>query len=453
MRFTLILCLCSLFAGTAVAQEWETLFDGKSVEHWRGYKKKTFPEKGWVVEDGCLKVQRRGGGGDIVTRKQYADFELTFDWKVAAGANSGVMYRVTEDEHSPWRTGPEYQILDDAKHRDGRNPKTSAAALYAIYPARGGKVKPVGQFNSARIVLKGSKLEHWLNGKKVVTCDLASAEYAKLRDASKFKKMPNFGRRPRGHIALQDHGDDVWFKNIRIRDLSRPKDEGKDDRECSVLFVGNSYTYFNEMPNMLRGLSKKMSPAWNVKAAVCVGGGFSLERHVNERALPHIERNPWDWVVLQEQSTRPLEDPDAMQRAATVLHRAIKARSARTLFFVTWARKDKPKMTDALSAAYRRVAAKLGAPVAEVGKAFARVGRERPGIELYDADGSHPSPAGSYLAACVFLSVVTGETIAGLPGRVARDDKVLVDLDEATASYLQSVASTVAASRAVVPPK
>jgi hypothetical protein len=212
-----------LFLVAAEQPRWEILFDGTSTAAWRSFKGTDFPTKGWVVENGTLHVQSKGGGGDIVTREQYRDFEMTFEWKVAPGANSGVMYRVSEAKAASYETGPEYQVLDDAKHGDGRNPKTSASALYALIAANESKqTKPVGEWNEGRIVVQGTRIEHWLNGKKVVACDLASPEVTTLIAQSKFNQWPGFAKEPAGHICLQEHGDDVWYRNIRIRKLATP---------------------------------------------------------------------------------------------------------------------------------------------------------------------------------------------------------------------------------------
>lgn len=202
---------------------WRTLFDGTTSAGWRGFKKEAFPDKGWAIEDGCLRVTKGGGGGDVVTEGQYGDFELRFEWKVAEGANSGVMYRVTEDEATPWRTGPEYQILDDERHADGKDPKTSAGSMYAVYAPEGKVLKPVGEFNEARIVCAGGKVRHWLNGVRVVSTDLDGDEFKARVAASKFAAMKAYGTRRKGHIAFQDHGDDVWFRNIRVREIDVSK--------------------------------------------------------------------------------------------------------------------------------------------------------------------------------------------------------------------------------------
>jgi hypothetical protein len=199
---------------------WEILFDGKDTAKWRAFRGEGFPEKGWKVEAGALRHLAGQGGGDLVTRDSFGDFELRFDWKVSPGANSGVIYRVTEDHGATYETGPEYQVLDDDKHGDGKNPKTSASALYALIAANSEKVvNPVGQWNKGRIVIQGGRVEHWLNKKKVVEYQWGGPETVKLIAASKFKDMPGFAKNAAGRIALQDHGDDVWFRNIKIRKL------------------------------------------------------------------------------------------------------------------------------------------------------------------------------------------------------------------------------------------
>ncbi|MBU0639387.1 MAG: DUF1080 domain-containing protein [Planctomycetes bacterium] len=205
------------------AAGWKLLFDGKTIDGWRGYRNAGFPEQGWVVDDGCLKVIAKGGGGDIITQGQYGDFELYLEWRVAEKANSGIMYRVTEKHGTSWQTGPEYQIFDDAGHGAAPTDAHSAGAMYDLYAPSGKKaVVPAGQFNRTRIRIKDNLLTHWLNGVKVVECRLDSADWKERVAKSKFAQYEGFGVQPRGHIALQDHGDDVWFRNIRIRDLSAP---------------------------------------------------------------------------------------------------------------------------------------------------------------------------------------------------------------------------------------
>jgi hypothetical protein len=205
------------------AAGWTPLFDGGSTLAWRGYQQRRFPAQGWVIEDGCLKVVAGGGGGDIITLDKYQNFELALEFRVSRGANSGIMFRVGEAYPAPWHTGPEFQILDDAGTGIEPTSAHSVGALYALYePAAGKESRPAGRFNDARIRLRDGRLEHWLNGVKVVDCDLASDDFRRRVAASKFKAYEAFGTVLDGHIALQDHGNDVWFRNIRIRDLDAP---------------------------------------------------------------------------------------------------------------------------------------------------------------------------------------------------------------------------------------
>jgi hypothetical protein len=220
-RFFAALLLTTLIQTVPTsAADWDVLFDGKSTAKFRGFKKTEFPTKGWSVENETLRVHAAGGGGDLVTRDTYTDFELRFDWKVSPGANSGVMYRVSEAEAAPYETGPEYQVTDDLKHPDGKNPKTSASALYALIPCNSAKeLKPVGKWNQARIIVKGNHVEHWLNKAKVVEYELNSPEITKLIAESKFKSWSGFAKQASGHICFQDHGDDVWYRKIKVRKL------------------------------------------------------------------------------------------------------------------------------------------------------------------------------------------------------------------------------------------
>ncbi len=195
---------------------WKLLFDGMTTKHWRGFKKDTMPD-GWVVEDGTL--FRKDGGGDIVTVEQFDDFELVLDWKVAPGGNSGIFFNVSEDGNAVYETGPEMQILDNERHPDGENPATSAGSNYALHAPPFDASYPPGVFNTARIRVKGNHVTQWLNGEKQCEYDLGSDAWKALVANSKFASMPRYGRETKGHIALQDHGDHVWFRNIKIRKL------------------------------------------------------------------------------------------------------------------------------------------------------------------------------------------------------------------------------------------
>ena len=196
---------------------WKSLFDGKSTTGWRNYRKET-AGPGWTVVNGVL-TRSGEGAGDIITTDRYANFELALDWRVAEGGNSGIFYRVTEDNTYIWQSAPEMQVLDDAKHADGKSPLTSAGSNFALYPAPRGVVRPAGEWNSARLVVNGNHVEHWLNGQKLLEYELGSAEWADRVAKSKFSTMPNYGKAAEGHIGLQDHGDLVEFRNIRIRVL------------------------------------------------------------------------------------------------------------------------------------------------------------------------------------------------------------------------------------------
>lgn len=198
------------------AQGWRLLFDGRSTTGWRGYKRSDMPS-GWTVVDSAL--TRTGDGGDIVSIDQFGNFELAIDWKVAPAANSGIMYRVAEGPDEAYMSGPEMQVLDDERHPDGQSRLTSAGAAYGLYPAPAGVVRPAGEWNGARLVVNGTHVEHWLNGSRVVTYELGSPDWEQRVKRSKFAAWPTYGRASSGHIALQDHGDRVAFRNIKIRVL------------------------------------------------------------------------------------------------------------------------------------------------------------------------------------------------------------------------------------------
>lgn len=197
-------------------QGWQLLFDGQSPELWRGFKSEEFPV-GWQVVEGTL--HRADKAGDIITKETFENFELSLDWKVAGPGNSGVFFGVSEEEDAVWKTGPEYQILNNDVHKDGQNPLTRAGSNYALYPPSKDMTKPVGEWNQTRIVKNGNQVEHWLNGEKIVEYELYSDDWEKRVAESKFSKFANFGRVKKGHIALQDHNDPVWYRNIMIKPL------------------------------------------------------------------------------------------------------------------------------------------------------------------------------------------------------------------------------------------
>ncbi len=217
------LCLLALNAGTVTAkQKWQVLFNGKSTEAWRGFRRDSFPSKCWNEERGELKTIKdcdKADRIDIITKDTYQDFELELEWRISPGSNSGIIYLVSENEDESWKSGPEMQVLDDDKHPDGKNPKTSAGALYGLIAPTNKTLKPVGDYNKVRLVVRNGHVQHWLNGKKVVEYDLGSNMLKEFIAQSKFKDYPHFAQNRQGHIALQYHGDEVWYRNIRIRAL------------------------------------------------------------------------------------------------------------------------------------------------------------------------------------------------------------------------------------------
>jgi hypothetical protein len=170
------------------------------------------------VIDGSL-VRADSAAGDIITADKFRNFDLALDWKVAPKGNSGIFYRVTEEADTIWKGAPEMQVLDDAGHNDGKSELTSAGANYALYPAPRGVVHPAGEWNHARILVNGNHVEHWLNGVKLFEYELGSADWKARVAKSKFHEYPIFGTAAEGNIGLQDHGDHVEFRNIRIRPL------------------------------------------------------------------------------------------------------------------------------------------------------------------------------------------------------------------------------------------
>ncbi len=220
---TFTVCVASTLAAEKPG-EWQVLFDGKETKGLRAFKGEGVPSKGWINDNGALKTVPKEAGGqvtDLITTEKFKDFELELEWKVAPGGNSGVMYRVAELKDGPaWFTGPEMQILDDSKHPDGKNPLTSAGALYGLYaPNDKRKLKPVGEFNAAKIVFKNNHVEHWLNGAKIVEYTWGSDEVKALAAKSKFADKPRFMAESEGHIVFQHHGQEFWIRNIRVRKL------------------------------------------------------------------------------------------------------------------------------------------------------------------------------------------------------------------------------------------
>lgn len=204
-------------------QGWKLLFDGKTSTGWHTYNKKTFGE-GWIVKNGTLYRAAslvKGESGDLCTDKIYENFDLKLQWKISKNGNSGIMFLVQESKEyeSPYLTGPEMQVLDNEGHPDGKIHKHRAGDLYDLIASSSEPVHRVGEWNDAEIKLNHGKLNLYLNGVLIVTTNLWDANWTKLVSESKFAKMPGFAKFKSGHIDLQDHGNDVWFRNIRIKVL------------------------------------------------------------------------------------------------------------------------------------------------------------------------------------------------------------------------------------------
>jgi len=200
----------------SVDTNWIALFDGTSLTGWHTFKKEGQPVEGWSVQDSA--IVRTGTGGDLVTDKAYGNFELELEWKVQKGGNSGIFFRIDPTADVTYLSAPEMQVLDDAAHKDGGDRLTSAGANYALHPAPAGAAKPAGEWNAVRLVAVGNHVEHWLNGQQIVSYELGSPDWEARRAASKFAKEAAYGRMTRGLIGLQDHGDTVWYRNLRIRE-------------------------------------------------------------------------------------------------------------------------------------------------------------------------------------------------------------------------------------------
>jgi hypothetical protein len=207
------------------AGEWIVLFNGENLDGWRSYGEQT-PGSAWIIEDGAIVLDADDStttmtGGDLISVAQYENFELELEWKISAGGNSGIFFGVQEidGQRVAYETGVEMQILDNDKHADGKLPETSAGSSYALYAPAENVVRPVGEYNEVRLVVRNGSAEHWLNGHKIVEYTIGSDDWADRIAASKFADWQYFARYRKGHIGLQDHTDRVWFRNIRLREL------------------------------------------------------------------------------------------------------------------------------------------------------------------------------------------------------------------------------------------
>lgn len=206
------------------AAGWQLLFDGNDINrNWRGYKQENAPTK-WVIDDGAIffNPDVDGSNGDIISREQYSEFEFSLEWKVAPGSNSGIFYHAVESDayEFPYETAPEMQVLDNDGHADGQFAQHRAGDLYDLMESRVENVKPVGEWNKVLIVIKGNQLEQWQNDELVISTTMWDDNWAALIADSKFPAWPDFGTSKIGHLALQDHGDPVWFRNLKIRPLN-----------------------------------------------------------------------------------------------------------------------------------------------------------------------------------------------------------------------------------------
>ena len=219
------------------AAGWKLLFDGKTTTGWRGFRRDKFPEEGWVIEDGAIKHVASNGeqsqnGGDIITVDQYDNFELRLEWRISPGGNSGIKYLIAEEMVKSGHSGLgfEMQVLDDNRHPDAKKGKAgnrTAGGLYDLIAPQNKVLRPVGQWNRVRLVVAGNHVEHWLNDVKVVTYELGSPALKALIAESKYQTIPGFGEVRKGHLLLQDHGDEVWYRNIKLRSLPAPKSSNR----------------------------------------------------------------------------------------------------------------------------------------------------------------------------------------------------------------------------------
>jgi hypothetical protein len=205
------------------AEGWKLLFDGQTTQGWRIYGRDTLT--GWAVENGELialgEAGLEGHGSDIITLGQYEDFELSLEWKISEAGNSGIFFNVVEspEYNAVYETGPEYQLIDDIGFPMELEPSQHSAANYGMHTPSRIASKPAGQYNHTRLIVNKGRVEHWLNGEKTVEYELWTPEWEALIQAGKWKDFPGYGRARKGHIALQDHGNQCWFRNIKIREL------------------------------------------------------------------------------------------------------------------------------------------------------------------------------------------------------------------------------------------
>ena len=217
-----VLAASSLLLVSAQAEDpWRDLFDGKTFDGWRDHQAKGVSEKSWKIEDGCMVSQ--SVPGNIVSEEKFGDFELRFEWKVTKAANGGIFYRLAESAKVLHHSGLEYQVLDNVG-QSGRPGNEQAGACYGLYAASKDVTNPVGEWNSGRIIVKGDKVEHWVNGVRVLSYEIGSEDWEKRVQAGPLRTHPELAKAERGHLALQNyHGHRVFFKSLQIKTLGEEK--------------------------------------------------------------------------------------------------------------------------------------------------------------------------------------------------------------------------------------
>jgi hypothetical protein len=226
---TMVVDSNNLLTAQEQAEGWILMFDGKTTTGWRGYNKPAFPDSGWVADSGALRCQGSGlgeaggKGGDIIFDRKFKDFDLKLEWKISQGGNSGIFYLGQEIPDEPvWKSAPEMQVLDNINHPDaklGKDGNRMAGSLYDLIPAIPQNAKPVGEWNQAEILVYQGTVVHFQNGEKVLEYHIGTPDWDKMIQGSKFKEFPEFGKYKEGFIALQDHGNDVWYRNIKIKGM------------------------------------------------------------------------------------------------------------------------------------------------------------------------------------------------------------------------------------------
>ena len=229
IRSVALLLATALWAGAAEPNQltseekaagWKLLFDGTTSKGWHSFQKQTFPDHGWKVEDGWLHGLGKGGG-DLLSDGEFEQFELQWEWRIGSGGNSGLKYFVLESRKSA--LGHEYQMLDDQVNPDGKvaSGKHVTASFYDVLkPTMPPPTKPIGEINRSRVLVRGTHVEHWLNGVKVLEYECGSPAVKAAVAESKFKNVQGFGEPVKGHLLLQDHGSDVWFRNLKLREVT-----------------------------------------------------------------------------------------------------------------------------------------------------------------------------------------------------------------------------------------